>query len=233
MPGSNLSRWLALGVIAWPAFALAPAPRDAGLWEAVFAQHEADTMPRGANILWIPRQLVDWVMLTHDNAGLPFLVVDKRAARLHVFDATGAPLGTAPVLLGAAQGDDSVPGIGERPLRSIQANEKTTPAGRFVAERGRNLKGEDVMWVDYDAAVSMHRVRPTNPLERRLERLASPTTLDNRISFGCINVPVHFYDEVVRRAFAGGRAIVYVLPETRPVLSIFGQQRLHLAGVAP
>ena len=35
---------------------------------------------------------------------------------------------------------------------------------------GVNASGEDILWVDYDNAISMHRVRPTNPAERRLER---------------------------------------------------------------
>ena len=98
------------------------------------------------------------------------------------------------MLLGLAHGDDSVPGIGERQMSEIRPEERTTPAGRFVSEPGRNLQGEDIVWIDYDAAVSMHRVRATNPAERRLERLASPGVDDNRISYGCINVPADFYD---------------------------------------
>ena len=62
----------------------------------------------------------------------------------------------------------------------------------------------------------------TNPKERRLERLASPTPLDKRISYGCINVPVRFYESVVRPAFTGTDGIVYVLPETRPARVVFG-----------
>ena len=53
------------------------------------------------------------------------------------------------------------------------------------------------MWVDYDAAVSMHRVITSNPAERRLQRLASPTPKDNRISYGCINLPAAFFDKVL------------------------------------
>ena len=53
-------------------------------------------------------------------------------------------------------------------------------------------------------------------------RLASPTPLDNRISYGCINVPTQFYEKVVSRAFAGTHGIVYVLPETRPAREVFG-----------
>ena len=86
---------------------------------------------------------------------------------------------------------------------------------RFVAERGRNLHGEDIIWIDYDAAVSMHRVRATKPSERRLERLASPTPRDNRISYGCINVPAAFYDQWLAPLVMKTKPIVYVLPEER------------------
>ena len=52
--------------------------------------------------------------------------------------------------------------------------------------------------------------------------LASPTAADNRISYGCINVPVKFYEDVVSPAFKGTYGIVYVLPETRPAQQVFG-----------
>src|SRR5206468_1038865 len=83
--------------------------------------------------------------------------------------------------------------------------ERSTPAGRFVGERGHNARGEDVVWLDYDAAVSMHRVLTSNPEERRLERLATPTSDDKRISYGCINVPVDFYETYIQPMFATQR----------------------------
>ena len=104
----------------------------------------------------------------------------------------------------------------------MRPGERTTPAGHFVAERGRNTLGEDVIWVDYDAAVSMHRVRAANPKERRLERLATPAIIDNRISYGCINVPVAFYEAHIRPMFATRRVVVYVLPEVKSVQQVFG-----------
>jgi len=167
------------------------------------------------------RQIADWVADSRDNGGAGFVIVDKQRARIHVFDAEARLRGTSPVLLGAAVGDDSVPGIGTRPIPAVLPHERTTPAGRFVAEPGHNAGGEDVVWVDYDAAVSMHRVRATNPKERRLQRLASPTVADNRISYGCINVPVAFYDSNLQPLFADRTAIVYVLPETRPAQQVF------------
>jgi len=168
------------------------------------------------------RQLADWVVDSGDNLNLPFVIVDKTNAKVFVFDAGGRIRGAAPALLGAARGDHSVPGIGERELSAIRAADRTTPAGRFVAALGRNFRGEDVLWVDYDTAVSLHRVITSNPKERRLHRLATPTPKDNRISYGCINVPVAFYETVVRPAFTGTEGIVYVLPETRSMREVFG-----------
>ncbi|MDO9468821.1 MAG: hypothetical protein Q7J36_16095 [Thiobacillus sp.] len=168
------------------------------------------------------RHVADWVADSRDNADADFIIVDKRDARVYVFDPDARLRAASPVLLGAAVGDDSVPDIGLRPIEDVLPEERTTPAGRFIAERGRNLQGEDVVWVDYDAAVSMHRVRATKPSEQRLERLATPTVDDNRISYGCINVPVAFYESYVSPTVATRRAIVYVLPEVKPVQQVFG-----------
>jgi hypothetical protein len=162
-----------------------------------------------------------WVRTTGDNRGTPFAIVDKKAAVVHIFDAEGKRRASSPILLGLAKGDHSVPGIGERKMADIRADERTTPAGRFVSEPGRNLSGEDIVWVDYDAAVSMHRVRATNKAERRLERLATPTPADNRISYGCINVPAAFYDTYVKPSFGTAKAVIYVLPETKPASTLF------------
>ncbi len=165
--------------------------------------------------------MVDGILLSRDHAGADFVIIDKRDATLYVFGANGVLRGASPVLLGSALGDDSVPGIGSRPIAQVQPGERTTPAGRFVAERGTNLLGEDVVWVDYDAAVSMHRVRATDPKERRLERLATPSADDNRISYGCINVPVAFYEAILAPTFAAQRAIVYVLPDVKTLQEVF------------
>ncbi len=171
------------------------------------------------------RQLANWIAASGDNAQMDFIIVDKKFAKAYVFSAEARLQGASPVLLGAALGDDSAPDIGSRPLAEIGPHERTTPAGRFVAERGHNARGEDVVWVDYDAAVSMHRVITTNPKERRLERLASPSIAEKRISWGCINVPLVFYETTIRPIFANHRAVVYVLPDVKPVREVFGSNR--------
>jgi hypothetical protein len=161
------------------------------------------------------RHVADWVVDSGDNRGMPFVIVDKTDAKVFVFDADGRLRGAAPALVGLARGDDSSSGIGDQKLSDMGPEERTTPAGRFVASLGYNVHGKDVLWVDYDTAVSLHRVITTNPKERRLQRLASSKPLDHRISYGCINVPAKFYDNVVCPAFTGTYGIVYVLPETR------------------
>ena len=168
------------------------------------------------------RHLADWVVDSGNNGNLPFVIVDKAQAKVFVFKADGQLGGAAAVLLGLAVGDDSVPGIGERKLSSIRPEERTTPAGRFVASLDRNIHGVEILWVDYDTAISLHRVVTSQPQERRTERLASATPSDNRISYGCINVPVNFYENVVSPAFTGTNGIVYVLPETRAAKEVFG-----------
>lgn len=165
--------------------------------------------------------LTAWIVASGDNRGVPFAVVDKQAARVFTFDADGRPRGDAPVLLGLARGDHSVPGIGDRPIASIAPAERTTPAGRFDAAMGTNAAGRRILWVDYAAAVSLHAVVTTKPRERRLERLASPGAADNRISYGCINVPVAFFTDTVETLFSARGGVVYVIPEVVPLNQVF------------
>ena len=167
------------------------------------------------------RSIADWVVDSGDSARMPFAIVDKKAARVFVFDARGELLGAAAVLLGIAIGDDSAPGVGALVLSAIRPQDRTTPAGRFEASLGRNYHGKRILWVDYDSAISMHPVINTVLSERRPYRLATPTPLDNRISFGCINVPIPFFEDVVSRAFSGTNGIVYVLPEVRSLQAVF------------
>ena len=176
------------------------------------------------------QQLAAWIRATGNNHAQPFALIDKKAARVHVFDATGTLRGSSPVLLGLAVGDDSVPGMGERKMSDIRPEERTTPAGRFASEAGRNLQGEDIVWIDYEAAVSMHRVRSGNKAENRLERLASATVAYNRISYGCVNVPVAFYDALIKPFLGEQAAVIYVLPETRSVSAVFGMAEKPVAG---
>lgn len=178
------------------------------------------------------RVVADWLARSRDNAGLPFVIIDKLAARVFVFGADGRLRGAAPALLGTGIGDDSAPDIGRRRLAEIPPAERTTPAGRFYASLGHDFD-QDILWVDYDSALSLHRVIDGNPKDRRHARLASSTPEDNRISYGCINVPAIFYDTIVAPTFAGTVGIVYILPETRSIEAVFAIPSEGLSGVNP
>jgi hypothetical protein len=52
--------------------------------------------------------------------------------------------------------------------------------------------------------------------------LATPAIDDNRISYGCINVPVAFYENLIQPIFALSKAMVYGLPGIKPVHQVFG-----------
>lgn len=163
------------------------------------------------------RAVARWAVAERDARGLPFAIVDKKDARLYVFAASGRLLGATSALIGAAAGDESAPGIGSRPSSAIAPHERTTPAGRFDAEPGRNLDGEHVLWVDYDAGLAIHRLRPNSTYAARRDRLTSTRADERRVSLGCVVVPEAFYDAVVRPWLATPRgALVYVLPETEP-----------------
>jgi hypothetical protein len=167
------------------------------------------------------RALAEWAFDTRDAKGKPFAVVDKRGAKLYVFRANGELAGATAALLGQTLGDGSVPDAGLR-VNRLGLDERTTPAGRFESEPGRNHRGEAIVWFDYDAALAIHRLRPAAASQRRPERLASGTPEDNRISLGCVVVEPAFYDRVVATTLGRQRGVVYVLPETREWAPLFG-----------
>ena len=170
----------------------------------------------------VSRYLADWIVDSDDNQQMPFVIVDKKAARVFVFNSEGKLIGSAPALLGLTVGDQAIAGIGNRSLASITPEQRTTPAGRFVASLGHNLSGKEILWVDYNGAISLHRVVTSSVKERRLQRLESKDLLERRISYGCINVPVKFYDTIISPTFTGTLGVVYVLPDTRLVQDVFG-----------
>ena len=172
------------------------------------------------------KSVAQWVIASGDNNGLPFAIVDKKDARLFIFEPGGRVIGATPALLGLAPGDHSLPGVGDKDPSLLKPFERTTPAGRFESEPGRNHTGEAIVWFDYDAALAIHRLRPGKSHAARAKSFASATPGDRRASLGCVVVPAAFYDAVVGPTLGRERGVVYVLPETRPADELFGKQRV-------
>ncbi|MCY7306733.1 MAG: L,D-transpeptidase, partial [Rhodoferax sp.] len=118
------------------------------------------------------------------------------------------------VLLGVTMGDLATAGVGERTRNgTLRRSDLTTPAGRFESAPGRNLDGEPVVWIDYESALAIHRLRPGASRTSRALQLASVKVGDKRASAGCVVVPEAFYDRVIGPVLGRGRGIVYVMPE--------------------
>ena len=159
----------------------------------------------------------DWVVESADHQGLPFVIVDKKDARIFVFGADGKLRGSTPVLLGLAVSDKGLVDMSNRKVSSLRPDERSTPAGRFASEPGQNLQGEAIIWIDYESSIAIHRLRPDVRGGRRAQRLTSASIQDNRISMGCVVVPVLFYENVIQSVLGKSRSVVYVLPETTPL----------------
>ncbi len=170
------------------------------------------------------RRVAGWIVSSNDSDSLQFMIVDKLNAKLFLFAADGTLRASAPILLGLARGDDSPLGIGARKLSAITPAERITPAGRFVAGAGKDMDGQGVIWIDYDAAIALHRASDRKPgmgTKSRLERLSSTNTSERRVSLGCVNVSTAFYNQYIQPTFGMSKGIVYVLPETRSATGEF------------
>jgi hypothetical protein len=166
-------------------------------------------------------QVADRIVASRDNQRLPYLIIDKANARVFVFDGTGHLQGSEAALLGMARGDGASSDTGARRIEAIGPAERVTPAGRFLAHLDLDAQGREILLIDYDASIALHPVVKGTVAERRAERLASASPDDNRISFGCINVPLQFYTEVVSPGFARTGGYVYILPERNNWATLF------------
>ncbi len=174
------------------------------------------------------KRVAEWVATSKDNNSLPWAVIDKPNAALFLFDPRGKPLGAVPVLIGIAVGDQASPGVGSKKLADLGPAEKTTPAGRFLAKFGMPVRGQRVLWVDYATSVALHPIpKDVGAKEKRRERMLSPTSDDNRITFGCINVPKVFYSRLLSPLFRKKGGYVYVLPDTKPLEEVFPRLRVQ------
>lgn len=153
---------------------------------------------------------VQHIVQTNDNQGKQFIVADKQAGTLTVYTPTGQEITSTSALFGKAIGDSIT-------------DKNTTPSGRYDMTRVTNIKGNDRGQYGTSAQalmvngklqennagnIAIHKVLP---IENRQGRLDSATATDNRISHGCINVPIQWYDTHLD---SNMDTVVYVLPET-------------------
>ena len=144
----------------------------------------------------------------NDNQGKQFIVADKQAGTLTMYTSSGQQITSTPALFGKTEGDSvSSKNTPSGRFETKQANVRTEGYGgsaQVLTQNGQNLQLGG-------SSYAIHRVYTKYARENRQGRLDTPTTTDNRISYGCINVPVDFYDTYLN---SDQDTVVYVMPET-------------------
>ena len=144
----------------------------------------------------------------NDNQGKQFIVADKQAGTLTMYTASGQQITSTPALFGKTAGDSvSSKNTPSGRFEAKQANVRTEGYGgsaQVLTQNGQNLQLGG-------SSYAIHRVYTKYASENRQGRLDTPTATDNRISLGCINVPVDFYDTYLN---SDQDTVVYVMPET-------------------
>lgn len=157
--------------------------------------------------------------------GKAFLVVDKPNAMLYAFSADGALLNKTPVLTGKSIADVAPESATGKNLDNYTDAEKVTPAGKFTGKFTYSADYGSIIALDEtndgSSLIAVHRTYLGTPSENRAGRLASPTTADNRISYGCVNVPSAFYDSVIAPNYVGESQVI-VMPDKSDAKKFFG-----------
>lgn len=216
-------------LVALSAVVLATAPVSAAdNPEHSVAQQNTDTgEKRQPAMSEVGKRVADWVFESGDNRSLPYVIIDKKVARAYLFNGKGNYRADAPVLIGVAVGDEATPGIGKKSLPEIGPAEKTTPAGRFLAKFGIAAGQQKVLWVDYATSVALHTIPNGKVREPRRKRMLSKSIDDNRVTFGCINVPQLFFNKGVQPLFSRKGGYVYILPDTKSLEEVFPLLSVH------
>lgn len=180
----------------------------------------------GPNTIAVPALSSDaayalkWVRARRDNRDRAFAIVDKKEGKIYIFDRRGHLVGTSPALVGKAAGDVDGPGVGHLEVSQLTTEQRKTPAGRFNSLPAAGRAAE-IIWFDYDAGLAIHQLTSDSTYVPRMSRLQSSNLAERRITAGCVAVPVEFFAKVVRPVLGPRAAVVYVLPDTRPINDLF------------
>jgi len=148
------------------------------------------------------------------KTGKWFIVADKPNGMMHVFKEDGSHAISDATLYGKDAGDvlDKV--------SSLEGGPKITPAGKFTMKESPAdyAGGTSLILVeskDHTGYIAIHAADVSTPSENRLGRLDTPSTADNRISYGCINTKHGtFINEIKPNIASLDGGLIFVLPET-------------------
>lgn len=144
-----------------------------------------------------------------------YVVVDKPSATMFVFSKDNKLVGTSPVILGKTKGESpnrADPNTDQPGLYS------TTPAGRYTM--GTKLVDKSVAALEYEGrslalygsdGLYVHEIYPGEYAKRKAA-MDTPTTADNRMSWGCINIDKKDYDKYLK-GIGDEDSVIYITPD--------------------
>lgn len=153
---------------------------------------------------------------TAKASGKGFIIADKPNGMLHVFFADGSLLIQDAALYGKDIGDI------ESKLSSLQGGAKITPAGKFTLVATPDAEYAGGMRLDLKETSSaggvtaIHAAYLGDAKEKRLERLASTSAFDKRISYGCVNTThATFLKSILPNIEKLNGGMIFVLPDAQ------------------
>lgn len=136
------------------------------------------------------------------------IIASKTQGQIYVYNAESHDIVATSALFGKKIGDNV-----------NSKSDKITPSGVFQAEKifSTHLKENATVFLRQDGVLyAIHPVWRGNPGQARELRLNSPSSTDNRITNGCVNVPKDFYYQHID-TLRNGSTVVIILPENEYV----------------
>lgn len=144
-------------------------------------------------------------------SGKGFMIADKPAGRLHVFDVDGNLIAQDTALYGRDYGD------------VLQGEKRVTPAGRYTLKvapssyaggKAFELVESEHRVGNTDYVIAVHAAYLGDKTEKREERLSTAAISDKRISYGCINTKHEtFLNKLMPNAAKLDGGMVFVIPD--------------------
>ncbi len=144
-----------------------------------------------------------------------YTIIDKPSATLFLIGKDGQMIKSFPVLLGQAKGE----ALNQANANSLTPGEyATTPAGKYnitpdiYSDKSDtlNYKGK-IYWINPASGLAIHIVYQPE-LIKRMGMLNTPTTSDNKISWGCINVSEENWDKYFSPNYRNNMSL-YITPD--------------------
>lgn len=139
-----------------------------------------------------------------------FLVIEKVESTIYRVNNDGSIEAQSNALVGKDIKD--VPNM-DLYYKNPRLGTRITPAGVFRIKRYTSPKyGRVIAFLEGPkATTAIHRVYLGNVHERRDERIRSGNASDRRITFGCVNVPEEFLDQIWDLP---NGTLLFIIPET-------------------